>query len=208
VALLDRTAARHRDPVVVLRHPRGQAPLVTRVRSTMLLSSVRSLRARGLFEQYLERLPRPMHEPILGAVAGTWVDLEIAAAHYRACDALSLTVSDQLAMGGAVGDAVNGTFLRTLVQIARTAGVTPWTCLKQYTKLWERIFDGGDVEVDKLGPKEALVQMYGLPLFSIPYIRVAVRGMHQTGFMLFCTKCYMTELGSTPTSLAYRAAWV
>lgn len=174
----------------------------------MLLSSVRSLRSRGLFERYLERLPRPMHEPILGAVAGTWVDLDIATAHYRACDALNLGVSDQLAMGGAVGDAVNGTFLRTLVQIARTAGVTPWTCLKQYTKLWERIFDGGDVEVDKLGPKEALVQMHGLPLFSIPYIRVAVRGMHQTGFMLFCTKCYMTELGSTPTSLAYRAAWV
>jgi hypothetical protein len=203
-----RTAARHREPVVPLRHPRGQAPLVTRVRSALLLSSVRSLRARGLFDSYLQRLPSALHEPILGAVAGTWIDVDIAAAHYRACDALNLTVTQQLEMGGAVGDAISGTFLRTAFNIARTAGVTPWTALKQYTKLWERIFDGGDVEVDKLGPKEALVQMYGLPLFSIPYIRVAVRGMHQTGFMLFCTKCYMTDLGSTPTSHAYRAAWV
>ncbi|HEX8796324.1 MAG TPA: hypothetical protein VF765_35480 [Polyangiaceae bacterium] len=203
-----RTAARHKEPVVVLRHPRGQAPLVTRVRAALLLSSLRTLRSRGLFERYLDLLPRKFHDPILGAVSGTWVDVGIAAEHYRACDALSLTVQDQMAMGGAVGDAVNGTFLRTLFHIARTAGVTPWVALKQYTKLWERIFDGGDVEVDKLGPKEALVQMYGLPLFSIPYIRVALRGMHQTGFMLFCTKCYMTDLGSTPTSHAYRAAWV
>jgi hypothetical protein len=203
-----RTAARHRDPVVPLRHPRGEAPLVKRVRSALLISSVKSLRTRGLFDRYLEHVPRGLQEPILGAVAGTWVDVEIAAAHYRACDALSLSVPDQLAMGAAVGDSVNGTFLRTLFHIARTAGITPWAALKQYTKLWERIFDGGDVEVDKLGPKEALVQMYGLPLFSIPYIRVAVRGMHQTGFSLFCTKCYMTDLGSTPTSHAYRAAWV
>jgi hypothetical protein len=111
-------------------------------------------------------------------------------------------------MGESVGDAINGTFFRTVLHLARTAGITPWAALKQYTKLWERIFDGGDVEVDKLGPKEALVQMHGLSLFSIPYIRVAVRGMHQTAFMLFCTKCYMTDLGSTPTSHAYRAAWV
>lgn len=203
-----RTAARHREPVVALRHPRGEAPLVKRVRSALLLSSLRSLRTRGLFDRYLERLPRDFHEPILGAVAGTWMDIQIAAAHYRACDALGLSVQEQVAMGGAVGDTVNGTFLRTLFQVARTAGITPWVALKQYTKLWERIFDAGDVEVDKLGPKEALVQMHGLPLFSIPYIRVALRGMHQTGFQLFCTKCYMTDLGSTATSHAYRAAWV
>jgi hypothetical protein len=181
---------------------------VKRVRSTWLLSSVKTLRSRGLFERYLELLPREVHEPILGAVAGTWVDLEIAAAHYRACDALQLSVQEVLSMGESVGDAINGTFLRTVFHLARTAGVTPWSALKQYAKLWERLFDGGDVEVDKLGPKEALVQMYGLPLFSIPYIRMATRGMHQTGFMLFCTKCYMTDVGSTPTSHAYRAAWV
>jgi hypothetical protein len=191
-----------------LRHPRGQAPLVKRVRSTLLLSSLSGLRSRGLFDRYLALLPGKVHEPVLGAVAGTWLDLDIAAAHYRACDALGLSVQAQVAMGEAVGDAVNGTFMRTLLHIARSAGVTPWVVLKHYTKLWERLFDGGDVEVDKLGPKEALVQMYGLPLFSIPYIRVAVRGMHQTGFSLFCTKCYMTDLGSTPTSHAYRAAWV
>lgn len=181
---------------------------MTRVRSTMLLSSVRSLRERGLFDRYIAGVPRALHEPILGAVAGTWIDVDIAAAHYRACDSLGLSVGEQIAMGGSVGEALNGTFLRTLLQLARTAGVTPWMVLKQYTKLWERIFDGGDVEVDKLGPKEALVQMYGLPLFSIPYIRVALRGMHQTGFMLFCTKCYMTDLSSTDTTHAYRAAWV
>jgi len=202
-----RTAARPREPVVVLRHARGQAPLVTRVRSALLLSSLSGLRSRGLFDRYVALLPRKLHDPILGAVSGTWLDVELAAAHYRACDALGLSVQEQVAMGESVGEAVNGTFMRTLLHIARSAGVTPWVVLKHYTKLWERLFDGGDVEVDKLGPKEALVQMHGLPLFSIPYIRVAVRGMHQTGFSLFCTKCYMTDLGSTPTSHAYRAAW-
>jgi len=203
-----RTAARPREPVVTLRHARGQAPLVSRVRSTLLLSSLSGLRSRGLFDRYLALLPRELHEPILGAVAGTWLDVAIAAAHYRACDGLNLSVREQLAMGENVGDAVNGTVMRTLFHVARTAGVTPWVVLKHYTKLWDRLFEGGDVEVDKLGPKEALVQMYGLPLFAIPYIRVGVRGMHQTAFTLFCTKCYMTDLGSTTTSHAYRAAWV
>jgi hypothetical protein len=205
---LARTAARQRESIVALRHPPGEAPPVTRVRSTLLASSLKTTRSRGLYERYLEHVPVAHRDAILNAVAGSWLDIEVAAAHYRALDALDLPVADQVAMGGAVGDTINGTFLRTVVHLARNVGITPWTALKQYTKLWERLFDGGDVEVDKLGPKEALVQMHGLPLFSIQYIRLALRGMHQTGFMLFCNRCYMTDLGSTPTSHAYRAAWV
>ena len=208
MALLARTAARQRESIVALRHPAGEAPPVTRVRSTLVASSLRTTRNRGLYDRYLEHLPAKYRDPILGAVAGSWLDIEVATAHYRALDALGLPVADQVAMGEAVGDVINGTFLRTVLHLARNMGTTPWAALKQYTRLWERLFDGGDVEVDKLGPKEALVQMHGNSLFAIPYIRLALRGMHQTGFMLFCTRCYMTDLSSTPTSHAYRAAWV
>ncbi|HEY1694100.1 MAG TPA: hypothetical protein VGG39_18155 [Polyangiaceae bacterium] len=202
-----RSADRPRESIVALRHHRERIPPVARVRSTMVISSLRGLRERGLLDAYRVRLPEAFHEPILGAVVGAWLGLDVATAHYSACDALGLTVPEQVSMGASVGDAINGTFLGTVVRMARGAGVTPWLVLKQYARLWDRIFDGGDVEIDKLGPKEALIQMHGLSLFSIPYIRVAMRGMHQTGFMLFCNKCYMTDLASGPTKHAYRAAW-
>jgi hypothetical protein len=208
VGIPARGADRPRESMVALRHPRERIPPVARVRSTMVISSLRGLGERGLLDAYRERLPAAFHEPILGAIAGEWLGIEVATAHYRACDALGLTVPEQVAMGASVGDALNGTFLGAIVRMARGAGVTPWLALKQYARLWDRIFDGGDVEIDKLGPKEALIQMHGLTLFSIPYIRVAMRGMHQTGFMLFCTKCYMTDLASSSTRHAYRAAWV
>jgi hypothetical protein len=208
VGLPARIADRARESIVALRHPRESIPPVARVRSTMVISSLRGLRERGRLDAYRERLPAAFHEPILGAVAGAWLGIDVATAHYRACDALGMTVPEQVAMGGSVGDALNGTFLRTVVRMARGAGVTPWLVLKQYARLWDRIFDGGDVEIDRLGPKEALIQMHGLSLFSIPYIRVAMRGMHQTGFQLFCSKCYMTDVASGATQHAYRAAWV
>src|SRR5688572_27123859 len=68
--------------------PAGSA--VTQVRSTLLQSSLQTLREHGLFERYVALLPKEYHEPILLTLAPSWLPVEVAMAHYRCCDQLSL----------------------------------------------------------------------------------------------------------------------
>jgi hypothetical protein len=165
------------------------------------------MRERNLLETYRARLPAQYHAVIFESVAGTWLEMPAILEHYRAVDALGLTTGEAVAMGAAIGDAVHGTVLGTAVRLAKGAGVTPWAALRQCGRLWERLFVGGDVSVDKVAPKEAVLEMLGLPIFQYAYFRASTRGLVQAGLSLFCVKAYATELGATPSSLKYRIAW-
>jgi hypothetical protein len=196
-----------REAIVPAKYERVRVPSVSQVRSTLLSSSLRAMRERGLLETYRARLPPEHHAAILDSVAGTWLEIASVLEHYRAVDSLGLTTGEAVAMGAAIGEAVHGTVLGTAVRLAKGAGLTPWVALKQCGRLWERLFVGGDVSVEKVGPKEAVLEMLGLPIFRYGYFRASTRGLVQSGLSLFCLKAYATELDVTPTSLAYRLAW-
>jgi hypothetical protein len=181
--------------------------MVSSVRSTLISSSLRALRERNLLEAYRGHLPGPHHDVIFGAVAGTWLEMTTVLEHYRAVDALGLTTGEAVAMGSSIGDSLHGTVLGTAVRLAKGAGVTPWVALGQCGRMWERLFVGGDVGVDKAGPKEAVLRMLSLPLFQYGYFRASTRGLVQVGLALFCSKVYVTEVSATPSSLSYRVAW-
>ena len=83
-----------REMVVPLRYALDKIPPVTRVRSTLLRSSLMALERQQLFDGYRERLSADVRDDILGVVPGTWVEIELAQAHYRAIDALQLSVAD------------------------------------------------------------------------------------------------------------------
>jgi hypothetical protein len=165
------------------------------------------LRERNLLETYRGRLPTAHHEAIFGAVAGTWLEITTVLEHYRAVDGLGFTTGEAVAMGASIGDSLHGTVLGTAVRLAKGAGVTPWVALGQCGRMWDRLFVGGDVGVDKVGPKEAVLQMMGLPLFRYGYFRASTRGLVQVGLALFCSKVYVTEVTATPSALSYRVAW-
>jgi hypothetical protein len=179
------------------------------VRTTLLASSLRSLRDRGLGERYLSLLDPAFREPILQAVAGGWLPIEAGVAHYRACDALGLTSGEQFAIGKEVGDRVEGTFLAAMLRAAKGVGVTPWTALGYTGKLYERLFQGGGCAVLRLGPKEARAELAQNPLVGIPYFRNAFRGLYTVGLELFCIKAYVQEVKSetAPTFCALRFSW-
>ena len=62
------------------------------MRGTVIVSSLLGLRDGGHFDAYLPKLT-PLHrDAIPQVVAGEWVPIELAMAHYRACDALGLPV--------------------------------------------------------------------------------------------------------------------
>ena len=106
-----------------------------------------------------------------------WIPTALAEAHYTACNGLGYAPREFAEMGKDVGDRIHGTMLSTAVRLAKGAGVTPWTIYAQFGRFWERIFIGGGIAVQKLGPKEAHVEVVGQPLVGIHYYRAAQKAL-------------------------------
>ncbi len=200
------------DEEVLVPFPGGRreaVPPTQRFRSTWLSSSLRSLRERNLFDAYLTHLPLKHHDAILNSIVGVWLPIEVAIAHYNACDALRLSNADAITIGREAANRVHGTVLATFVRLAKGAGVTPWTVLVRLQELWGRIWLGGGVKVVKLGPKEARIEIAAWPCASSSYCRAAMRGVIPAVSDLFCQKSYASEIVplQTKTSLGYLLSW-
>ena len=111
--------------------PRNKLPSTTQFRSTWIVSSQNALKQRGLFDRYLDLLPAKHKDALAVAIVGGWMDIDIAEAHYRACDELVLSASDQLEIGKNVSRYLDHTLLQTAVRLARSTGATVWTPLAQ-----------------------------------------------------------------------------
>lgn len=202
---------RTEEVIIGLDAARDRGGLATHVRSTLLLSSVQSLRARGLFDRYVTHLDPAVRDALLTSVAGVWMPMSLGMLHYRACEALGLSLVEATQIGHDVGNRVQGSLLGVLTRAAKGSGVTPWTVLGQIGRLWDRTFQGGGgARLTKLGPKEARAELIGLPLMAVPYFRHAYRGAFHAGLELFCEKIYVNEIASRSSDVAgaYRVSWV
>jgi hypothetical protein len=108
------------------------------VRSTLIQSSLNTLRERGHFDRYVTLLDLAYKDTILGSLAPEWLPIDVGLAHYQACEALQMSHAELLEMGEIVGNRIQGTFIGTLVRGARTMGLTPWVPLTQIGRLWQR----------------------------------------------------------------------
>jgi hypothetical protein len=65
------------------------------------------------------------------------------------------------------------------------------------------------VAVVKLGPKEARVELVGLPLLAIPYFCHGYRGVFAAAVELFCERVYVSDAhaGDEPRA-TFRLSWV
>jgi hypothetical protein len=175
------------DIVCPFPEPLEKLAELSHVRATLLASSMQTLRARGLFERYSELLDPAHRAAVLDSVAGEWLAVEHAFAHYTACDQLELTVDEQIAIGRDVSRRTHETFLGLLVKLARGVGVTPWVVMPKINSLYQRVFRGGGTQITRVGPKDAKAEMVGLTLLRIPYFRNALLGMYEAGIGLFAT---------------------
>jgi hypothetical protein len=183
--------------------------LATELRSTLLTTSIRSLKTHGFFDAYLKHLPQAHHDAVTNAVAGVWLPIDEGVAHYTAIEELALTSVQIAQLGKDVGERVQGSILGLMVRTAKTSGLTPWTGLRNCRLFYERMFQGGAVSLVKLGPKEARIELVRNPLFAIPYFRHGLRVIAMTGIELFCKKAYSYELPkfAGPASFAFRLSW-
>jgi hypothetical protein len=140
-----------------------------------------------------------------------WLPIEVALAHYRACDALDLPVDEQLEMGGEVVRSLQKTFIGMALKAASSgAGITPIVGLRKFATVFSRSFKGGGVCIVRLGPKDVRVEFVGLPVASVRYFRIGYRGFIQAGCEFFARRVVVAELGKylSGTTVAYRIAWV
>jgi hypothetical protein len=184
--------------------------VATHFRSTWLTSSIAALRERGLFDAYVAALPAEHREAVLATVAGSWLAMATAMAHYGACDRLELPTNELLALGVAATRRAQTTNFSFVARLATNIGVTPWTILSQAHRLWASTCTGGGLEIWELGPKEARIDIVGFPLARYRYNRVTIRGIVQTVAERFCTKVYAREISEAcnDTDLAFRVSWV
>jgi hypothetical protein len=197
---------------VILPFPTsGALGEATQVRSTLLASSIASLRRHDLFERYVSLLSPEHRDTVLSSVAGQWLPVAVGRAHYLACDQLGLTPAQQMQIGAEVSIKIHDTFLGVVIRTAKQAGVTPWIVLSRGHQMYSRLFDGGGgTRVIRYGPKEARADIVGIPLLTIPYFRHAMRGLYQAAIGLFCVQAYVQEISreAGPTRASLRLSWV
>jgi hypothetical protein len=196
------------EVVVPFRTPLAQMQLVAEVRGALINTSILTLRAFDHYDDYLAQLKPKEREEIFSIVASTWVPIEMAITHYRACEALGLPPSRVFQIGWSSGGRVQGTVLGLVLRLAKGTGATVWTGLAQCQRLFDRVFQrGGGVTVIKLGPKEARLEFVQNPLCAMTYFRGGLRGIITAGCEHFCRKAIIRETHWTPTSVTYRASW-
>jgi hypothetical protein len=197
---------------LVVAFPGAEAALglAGEVRSTLIASSMASLRQRNLFARYESLLDRTHRDAVLGSVAGQWLPMAVGRAHYEACDRLGLSVLEQVEIGGDVSLKIHDTFLGVVIRTAKHAGVTPWALLERGNTMYSRLFrGGGGVRVRRRGPKEARADVAGLSLLEVPYFRHAIRGLYQAAVGLFCLRAYVHEIpwDDSEASVSLRVSW-
>ncbi len=182
---------------IVLQHTSANGAVARNVRGSLIASSLQTLRDLGYYDRYLKLLPPIYRDQVLFALASSWLPMEVAEAHYQACDNLGLEDVELMHMGEAVSQRIMGTYLATMMRTGRTIGTTsPWLPLGQYHRVCQRIIDGGTFMVSERGPKDAVIDTRGLALFRFRYFRVAALGIFRGAAGMFAKTCYARELPS------------
>lgn len=200
------------EVVLPFAAPVAELGKTTHVSSTLLASSMQSLRAKNLYERYVTLLPAAYRDQVLTTVVGEWLPIECGRAHYGACDALGLTVAEQTAMGYDVHRRVHETFLGLVVRMAKGVGVTPWVVLARSNTLYQKLWRGGGTQIVKHGPKDATIEVVGVTLIDIPYFRNAMLGMYEAAVRLFATRVHLRSVPVAPHGtiprIVMRVQWI
>jgi hypothetical protein len=192
---------------VLVAFPAHVEPL-TEVRTTVLLASQEALRTLGHFDAYVRCLESHQTE-LASLFAGAWVPVDVAAAHYRACDRLALPHAQIVDLGRMVSRSTHNILAAAVVRMARELGTTPWNALSLADRFWARSWKGSAVSVERIAPKDAHIRVTGTPLAAVPYFRIAFVGFCIDVAEIFGRKGFARHVPDEcgPTTLGYHLAW-
>jgi hypothetical protein len=198
---------------LVVDHVCPHGPHAISIRGSMLIASLRLLKDSGHYPTYEAMLPSEHRDAMVGALAGSWLPIELWRVHFDTVDGLNLSDTQLSRMGGVVGARILDSLFGTLVRAARQAGTEAgiWLGFRQADRIWTRIFQGGGVVVIQTGPKDAIVEVSGLPVASSRFFRVAFSAFVRGAMMLVAKSCFVKPVVSRnprPDSLAVSVSWV
>ncbi|HEX3594446.1 MAG TPA: hypothetical protein VHU80_05070 [Polyangiaceae bacterium] len=183
----------------------------TAVRGTVLMASQEALKKGGYFDRYASNVDDAYRKKLLDEIVpNTWLGIDQAMAHYRACEALGLDAAVIHEMGTAVGDRINSVFVKSLIHLA-SGTVQPWFAWQLAPRVWARAWKGSAVGVRKMGPTEARVDVVGFPCASISYVRVSLAAFFAKNTQLFCRTAVARQVRSSsdsPESVSYAVSWL
>jgi hypothetical protein len=194
------------DEELLASHPADLSSVgeVTAYRTTWLVSSRELLRSAGYEDRYLAALRRIDREELPGAedallsvVANNWIPIDLAHAHYRACDAAGMSESElNAALITVDGGQVRRTWHAQIIAAAQRPDAETWPLLSQVPKWWPRGAQGGGMAVYRGGPKQARFEYLGCSLLDIPYFRASTRGVLAVFLGRFCRELTCTVSGN------------
>jgi hypothetical protein len=188
---------------------RRDTPPVDAVRGFVFLSGLKWMEKRGLIEKYMGLLPEANRARAQSMTAAEWIPLDVALIAYAACDALELSVQDQIDVGREVVLANNGVVLQTITKLIGHMGAPPWLALKHADRAWGRSNRGGAIAVYKLAEKQARLEFWQCPLARSPFFVTSMRGAIAVGLEPFCSRVNVVDLPeqATKDGFALRATW-
>jgi hypothetical protein len=184
---------------------------VSSVRSTLLQGSLQAIREFGLYERWSAQLGEAERALIVDSIAPTWLPIEVALAHYEACDRMGVDEAQQAQIGAAVGARVQGTLLGTAGKLARNVGVTPDVAARCFSPLWARLFQGGSLQIEQAGPKDLMLEFRQSVLPRCPYYRGTLCGNVRSSAQLLGVKvAYSKQLAydAGKDRLQIKLSWV
>jgi len=200
------------DVEVILDYTSPSGPNATHMRGTLLVNSLDNLRALGVYERYLELLPRSHSDVIPYTIAASWIPIELALVHYETCEGLGLDEVQLKQVGEMMAKRVADTFLNTVLRATRNAGVESiWLALSHNHRLLERMYQGGGMTILRTGPKDLIMENTGLPIVTSRYWRAAYVHYMNAICSMF-TKVTYVKLARPrvphPHSVAIAGSWV
>ena len=154
---------------IVIPHDLTRGP-VRAVRRMLVHSSIAEIQQLGLYDEYLSKIDKPTLERIHELIGPGWMPVELAQAHYEACNRLSLSDEQIRATGMRAGEKM-GSQLIVGAQISSVAGERA-----AFSRMGRRLHEGGSTQYVKLGPQKLIIEHLGNPLFAERYYRIAHGG--------------------------------
>ncbi|HEY2733204.1 MAG TPA: hypothetical protein VGI70_04430 [Polyangiales bacterium] len=195
---------------IVLAHDPNAVP-ATAVRNVLIQSSLTELKATGYYDRYAALIAPEVLTELAANLGPGWIPIELALAHYEACDKMNLSAEDFALLGARVGDRVQGAVLVTSAKKKRDEDFDLWNVEAQLHRMWARLFQGGSLQVVKLGPKMKLLQARGIRLNRYHYYRqghlAALRATH-SAIGVELTTLQIASYDEANDELTVRLGWL
>jgi hypothetical protein len=157
---------------IVIRHLTDIRPC-SAVRNLVIQSSLAMLEEEGHYQRYLKLIDPSKLEELKSSFAPGWTPIELAHVHYQACEDLGLSQAEIERLGQRIGDKLHET---TLVHAAKRnpdADFNLWEAAHALYRTYARTYEGGSLQVVKLGPKDKLLEFKQFALSRHRYYRIA-----------------------------------